>query len=223
MAGPFRKPRSASGFTLVEAVVGITLAAIAGSSLMLGVFSSVRTTSDVMRQTIAMGLAQQLMDEIVGLPYETDENTGRPLTVAQVNQVPTVLPTTLGPETSKQSNGRRTKFADTGDYSGYVSTPPDDPWGIPIGQDDGQGGRRNKALQVQSGFFDRWRQQVAVYYVDETGKPSCYVNAGGTTTSKPTEYRAVEVSILYLDPVRGAQTLAFIRQIVTYAPYVSPN
>ncbi len=54
------------GFTLVEALVAISMTALAGSVLLLGVTSSVQSTDEAYRQTVALGLAQQLMDEVVG-------------------------------------------------------------------------------------------------------------------------------------------------------------
>lgn len=56
----------ARGFTLVEALVAISITALAGSVLLLGVASSLQTTDEAMRQTIAIGLAQQLLNEIAG-------------------------------------------------------------------------------------------------------------------------------------------------------------
>ncbi len=72
-AGPFmtdvkNNPGSTStaGFTLVEALVAISMTALAGSVLLLGVTSSLQNTDEALRQTIALGLAQQLMDAVVG-------------------------------------------------------------------------------------------------------------------------------------------------------------
>ncbi len=56
----------AGGFTLVEALVAISMTALAGSVLLLGVTSSLQNADEAYRQTVALGLAQQLMDEVVG-------------------------------------------------------------------------------------------------------------------------------------------------------------
>ncbi len=58
--------RPPSGFTLVEALVAISITAVAGSVLLLGVNASLQTTDDALRQTIALGLAQRLMNEVAG-------------------------------------------------------------------------------------------------------------------------------------------------------------
>ncbi len=63
-----RRPNLVAGFTLVEALVAISITALAGSVLLLGVTSSVQSTDEALRQTVALGLAQQLMDEVVASP-----------------------------------------------------------------------------------------------------------------------------------------------------------
>ena len=58
--------RSAAAFTLVEALVAISITAMAGSVLLLGSTVSLQNTDEALRQTVALGLAQQLMNEVVG-------------------------------------------------------------------------------------------------------------------------------------------------------------
>ncbi len=60
------------GFTLIEALVAITLTVAAGSALLYGVYDSIGNTKRALEQTIATGLAQQMMDEIAGLKYCED-------------------------------------------------------------------------------------------------------------------------------------------------------
>ena len=60
------KPPSTAGFTLVEALVAISMTALAGSVLLLGVTSSLQNADEAYRETVALGLAQQLMGEVVG-------------------------------------------------------------------------------------------------------------------------------------------------------------
>lgn len=62
----YLKPDCPKGFTLVEALVAISMTALAGSILLLGVTSSLQNGDEAYRQTVALGLAQQLMDEVVG-------------------------------------------------------------------------------------------------------------------------------------------------------------
>ena len=81
------------GFTLIEALAAIALAAIAGSALLYGTTASIQNTDDTMRRTIAYGMAQQLMDEVVGCRYM--ELGGSP------------YDTTLGPSASEAATGNR--------------------------------------------------------------------------------------------------------------------
>ncbi len=60
------RPKTTGGFTLVEALVAISIAALAGSVLLLGVTTSLQNTDEALRQTVALGMAQQLLDEVVG-------------------------------------------------------------------------------------------------------------------------------------------------------------
>ncbi len=62
------RPVRFAGFTLIEALVAISITALAGSVLLLGVHASLQSTEDALRQTIASGLAQHLMNEVVGAP-----------------------------------------------------------------------------------------------------------------------------------------------------------
>jgi hypothetical protein len=117
-------------------MVSISLAALAGSVLLAGINASVRVTDDGMNETIAMGMAQQLMDEVVGNRW-------------------------TGTTTSGRAN-----FDDIEDYANYQSTPPADPWNVALGTDDGQGGQRQANFRAPSGLLDRWKQQVLVYPVD---------------------------------------------------------
>ena len=61
-----RRTRLPAAFTLVEALVSISITAIAASVLLLGIQSSLRTTDEALEQTIATGMAQQLLDELAG-------------------------------------------------------------------------------------------------------------------------------------------------------------
>ena len=49
--------------------MAISFAALAGSALLLGTYSTVQATGEAEDQTIALGMTQQLMDEIMGNPY----------------------------------------------------------------------------------------------------------------------------------------------------------
>ena len=61
-----RPARPAAGFTLVEALVAISITALAASVLLLGLQTSLHTTDECLRQTIAAGMAQQTLDAVLG-------------------------------------------------------------------------------------------------------------------------------------------------------------
>ena len=183
---PHRRP----GFTLIEAMAAITIAAIAGSALLLGTSSSIETTDDAMRQTIAYGMAQQLMDEIVGCKYAA-----------------------IG-STSGTTSGSRQSFDEVADFNGYRSQPPTAPYGIALGTENGQGGSRNATFQASAAYLQYWRQEVDVYYANESNLATKL----STGTTGDNVVQVVEVRIMYNDPKYGAVPLAQIRRVVTYAP-----
>jgi len=191
-----RPARHAAGFTFVEVLVAIVIAAFAGSSLLLGICSSLQNTNDGMRQTMTLGMAQQLLDEIVGDRY--------------LDYGANPYPTTLGPSPAKVSGVSRQLFTEIGDFNGYQSSPPVDPWGIPLGTEDGQGGTRHPNFVISPNLLSGWQQQVSVYYV------------GGTNFTTPlpagqtSDYLAVDVKILFLDPQRGPLVWAEVRRVISY-------
>jgi type II secretory pathway pseudopilin PulG len=130
------------GFTLVEAVIAISLAAMAGAVLLAGVNASVKVTDDALRETIALGMAEQLMDEIVARPHN---------------------------RTTTSSSLPRAQFDDVLDYAGYTAGPPVDPWKIQLGKDDVQGALRHANFMDPSGLIDNWQERVTVQAVKEDG------------------------------------------------------
>jgi type II secretory pathway pseudopilin PulG len=190
-------------FTLVEALAALALTAIAGGALLLGTTSSLWSTDDALQRTIAHGMAQQLMDEIVGSRYI--ELGGSPYDA------------TPAPTASELAAGGRRAFDDIGDFNGLRIQPPTDSYGVALGTDDGQGGVRNPYFQCRSGYFLNWRQEVDVHYVSDASLNAA-LPAGQTS-----DYRAVDVRIVYNDPSRGPRTLAALRRIVTYVKPLSIN
>ncbi len=185
-------------FTLVEAMVATTITAMAGSALLLGVASSLKTTNDVLDQALAAGIAQQLMDEMAGLAYTQDS--------ANPYQYP------LGPSPTEAAGVCRERYNDIDDYNGYSTQPPKDRLGSPLGTDDGFGGLRDPNFRVASGFFANWQETVSVYYVSPTNQ-SVALSAGQTSN-----YRAVEVKIYFQDPTQGTRLLASLSRVFSYVP-----
>lgn len=125
-------------FTLIEAMVAIALTTIAGSALLFGTTVALQRTDDTMRRAIACGLAEQLMDEITGFPYD--------------------------PNDLAKAAGQRQSFKTVGDFNGYASMPPTDSYGVPLGTEAKNGTLRNTRFQAVPEFMQNWRQEVAVYY-----------------------------------------------------------
>jgi len=192
-----RAVRLRAAFTLVEALVAISITAIAASVLLLGVHASVQTTEEALKQTIALGMAEQLLDEVLGARYhDEDDEHGKDVS--------------LGSEGDEVNGAGRERYDDVDDYHGLRAEPPEDLWGIKLGTDDGEGDERHPNFRAPAGFLDHWRQEIDVYYV---GAPDF------TTPSGPEkDYRAVEVRIYYNDPNGGSRELANLRRVVAYLP-----
>jgi type II secretory pathway pseudopilin PulG len=190
-----KRRRRCAAFTMVEALLAITIMAMAGSILLLGTSASLEMTKNGMYGAIARGMAQQLMDEIVGSRYCELGTDGY--------QYP------LGPGSDETS---RAMYDDSDDYNGLRTKPPKDFYGIALGKDDGLGGQRNSLFQIPAGLIDNWQQEVDVYYVSETNL-STKLAAGQTS-----DYRVVEVRITANNPGQGTQVLATLKRVLSYVP-----
>ena len=184
-------------FTLIEAVVALGIMALAGSVLLLAAQSSLRTTDELVRRTIAEGLADQLLDEIVTKRY------------MEVGESPT--DSSLGTEANETSAGR-SLFDDTDDYHQLSLLPAKDAFSQEMGSGDEAGGLRHPGFRVPNGFFDNFRQRVKVYYVDPAD-PSQPLADGQTSY-----YRGVEVAVDYVAADGTERELAVRRRVYAYIP-----
>ncbi len=178
------------GFSLVEALIALSIMALAGSVLLLSIESSLHSTTESVEQTIADGVAQQLLDEILTTRYAEDG--------------------LLGPAVDELLGSSRQLFDDVDDYAGYASQPLLDAFGQPLGAGDDEGGQRPANFRVPADFFQYWRQRVEVYYVD----PATHT----TSSNDPTSYRAIEVTIEKLEPDGTVVPLSSRKRIVAYIP-----
>jgi type II secretory pathway pseudopilin PulG len=194
-----RPGRSPRGFSLVEAMIGVTVLAMAGAVLLLGMETSLRTTIDAEDQTIAAGMAQQLVDEVLGQKYMESAATG-PL------QYP------FAANAYESAGSGRERYNDTDDYHGFRAQPPKDAYGIELGRGNGAGATRNVNFQLPSGKFARWRQEIDVYYVSASD-PS--VKLTGSQTSY---YRCLEVRISRQEATNVYRTLATVKRVYAYVP-----
>lgn len=185
------------GFTLVEAMAAMTIMAIAGSTLLVGLASNSATTRSSLETAIAQGMAAQLLDEICGKRY--------------CEAGASAYDNPFGAGSDEVAAGARKTFDDIDDFNGIRTSPATDRWGITLGNDDGRGGTRHANFQVPSGYFTGWKQSVDVQYVSETNFTTPL--ASGTSS-----YRRVRVQILVDQADGTTRTLADISRVVAYAP-----
>jgi prepilin-type N-terminal cleavage/methylation domain-containing protein len=186
------------GFTLVETMTAMTIMAVAGATLLVGLASSADSTQDAIDRTIADGLARQLLDECSGMRY-MEAGGGA------------YDPQPLGPGSPEVAAGARRQFDDIDDYNGVQTTPPTDRWGITLGTDDGRGGTRPAAFRLASDYFTGWKQHVEVEYVAES-------NLSTPLTSGTSSYRLITVRIMKDLPGGGTVELARVSRVVAYVP-----
>jgi type II secretory pathway pseudopilin PulG len=194
-----RHARRPTAFTLVEALVAISITVIGGAALLLGMNSSLQTTQSSLEETIATGMARQLLDEVVGGRYYAAD-IGDPYQIQ------------FSPSAYEQGGAGRERYDDIDDYHGFRSRPPVDLWGVALGADDGEGGQRHPNFRAPEGLFENWQQEVDVYYVDPSDLTTP-LPAGSVS-----DYRLVEVRIVLEDPDRGRRELAKVWQVVAYVP-----
>jgi type II secretory pathway pseudopilin PulG len=193
-----RPPHRRPAFTLVEAMIAVSLAAVAGSVLLLGTASSQQAVGDTLRRTIAAGLAEQLMDEVLGQRYCAPGTDG--------------YPTSLGPNSWEAAGVGRQRYNDIDDYHNVRTTPPKDLWGIELGKDNGQGGTRPAAFQAPGNLMANWRQEIDVYYVSASNLNT------KLSSGQVSDYRVVEVRITEYVPNVGWKQWARLRRVVAYEP-----
>lgn len=190
-------PRRQRGFSLVEALVALSITALAGSVLLLSVDSSLATTMEAVQQTIADGIAQQVLDEMLTKRYM--ESGGNPLTDL-LNATAWEL---LGAGTER--------FDDVDDFAGYIAHPAEGIFGEALGTGDDEGDLRLDNFRLRSDYFQNWRQRVLVYFVDP--------NDHTIQSATPTAYRAIEVIVEYIGPNGAARPLARRKRVIAYVPY----
>jgi type II secretory pathway pseudopilin PulG len=190
------------GFSLVEALVALTLMTIIGGALLARFGDQGRYVADSLDQTVAEGLAQQLMNEIAGCRY------------VAVGETPNSA-ASFGPSPYESAGTGRERYNDIDDFHGYSKSPPLDRYGVPMGTEDSgtsSGATRHPKHQTPTNAFANWRQSVAVYFVDDTN-PTVRLPAGTGSFHKE-----VEVVVSYNDPLQGTVELARLSRVFAYVP-----
>lgn len=191
-----------AAFSLFEALVSLTVAAVAGAAILFSLNSNLQLTEHTERRVLAQGMARQLMDEVLGTRYMA------------LGATPYQLPFT--PSSWELQTGTRERYDDIDDYDAWETQPPVDEYNVPLGTEDGRGGERPEAFRAPAGCFERWRQEVSVSYAN----PNDLSQSLSGTPTQSWNHRAVEVRIIYQDPDRGPIELAKLRRIVSYVPAV---
>ena len=177
--------------------MAVAITAMAGIAILTGVSAALQNTQYTLEQTIGLGLAQQLMDEIAGKPYAA--NPSNP------------FDTPLGPSASDLAGPGRSRFGNIGSYNGFVGYPPTDSTGILLGTGNGQGGQRDPNLQNAT-YFNNWQRSVVVYYVSPSDM-STAMPAGQTSN-----HRAVEVQVSVHDASGAIRPVFKLRRVFSYVP-----
>ena len=185
------------GFSIVEAIVALSITALAGAVLLLAVESTVQSTTDSVQRTIADGLAQQLLDEA--------------LTKCFVIPGGDPLSNSLGPNSYELGGLGRERYNDADDFHQFSAVPAEAIYGQQVGTGDDAGGLRHASFRVPSSYFANWRQRVLVYFVD----PDDHRVALSGSTSY---FRAIEVHIEIQDGDGVYRNLATRKRVVAYVP-----
>jgi hypothetical protein len=177
--------------------MALTITSLAGAVLLLSVQSSLQTTVEAVQRTIADGIAQQTIDEILTKRYT--ESTDDPLS--------TVLGPTIG---ETLTGGARSLFDDADDYAGYVAQPLKGLNGETLGTGDDNGNLRLQNFRVPADYFRDWRVRVEVYYVD----PNNHL----TRSNSATNFRAIDVCVELIKTGAVPFPLASRKRVVCYLP-----
>ena len=187
-------------FSLVEVLVSLSIIGMAGAALLLATESTTQVGNDAVSATIARGIAEQILDDLLGRRY------------VAVGEAATVLP--LGPESGETSTPPKTiLFDDTDDFDGLQLSPPVDPWGISVGQGNGAGGTRPDDFRVSTSFFANWKVTVAIRYANESNP------AMDLTGSSTSGMRSATVTVSRT--LNGVtDELAKIRRVFAHVPTI---
>jgi type II secretory pathway pseudopilin PulG len=188
--------RGRLAFSLIEALVALSITSIAGAVLLLSVQSSLDTTIEAVDKTIADGVAQQTIDEI--------------LTKRFVGPAENPLTSALGALSSELQNLGTSLFDDTDDYAGYIAQPLKGQSGETLGTGDDNGGLRLQNFRVRSDYFQNWRVRVDVYYVN----PDNHLVRSTTATN----FRMIEVNVELVRSNGSALPLANRKRLIAYVP-----
>lgn len=178
------------GFSMVEALMAVTVTTIAGTALLTSIGAAVRTSTGAAHTAVARGLAEQMMDEIAARRFPESSNP---------------------PPAGKS----RENFDDIDDYDGWSARPPQGRSGRVLGTeggDDGSNSLRPAEMQADLELLGRFTRRVEVERVQPDGGSGWNVVAGHTN------FRRVTVRVEHTDAESKTATLAEISRIFAYVP-----
>jgi len=192
---PPRSPCVRSGISLVEALVAMTITATAGAALLTSIGSAMGTSRELVRQTVARGLGDQLMDEIAAAPFP-EKKAKRP-----------------------SEKDTRQLFDDLDDYDGWSDQPPTTRNGELIGQEGllwrRDGLTRLLRMRANTTFLARFRRHVLV-------EPIVADTRGGwRKATAQSDLRRVTIRVDYIDAEDHENTLYSIARVFAYVPFSS--
>ncbi len=185
-----------AAFTLIETIIALGLMAVVVGAVTYSLVSSLQVAEENQELAIAEGLAQDLMNEILNRRYcELGTSPYDPY---------------LRPGSVEKYPGTRELFDDIDDYNGWVEEPPQDRWGIPLGEEDGVGGRRPYPARAAS--LSGFRREVIVSYVSSQDF-SKTLPFGSVS-----DYRKIEVIVSRRYPNNVVRQLVKLTRVVGHVP-----
>lgn len=192
--------RARFGFSLMEAVVAMSIVAFASSVLLLGVEATLESVEEQQEITIADGIARQMLDEIQGQSWVDPALRDHPYQTS-LSASPDEL---LGPG--------RSQFDDTDDYNDYTATPPVHIDGKALAATDSTGDTLPEAFRPRSDFLTNWRLTVEVAYLNESNHS---VQVADYT---PTSYRVLICHVYRRNRDNAWREVVVRERVISYIP-----
>ncbi|MBA2114968.1 type IV pilus modification PilV family protein [Bremerella alba] len=188
------------GFSLMEAVVAMSIVAFASSVLLLGVEATLESVEEQEETTIADGIARQMLDEIQGHNWVDSVVRDHP------------YQTTLAPSPDELLGPGRSQFDDTDDYNDYSATPPVHIGGEALSATDSTGDTLPEAFRPRSGFLDNWRISVEVAYLSEND------HSVQVADHAPTNYRVLICRVYRRNRDNSWREVVERERVISYIP-----
>ena len=184
--------RRRSGFSMVEALIAVTITTIGGAALLTSIGAAVHTSTDAAHRAVARGLAEQMIDEIAAQRFPASTNPMLAVT-------------------------SRISFDDIDDYDGWSARPPQVREGLAVGNEGGivfgVTQPRLEAMRADADLIGLFTRRVDVERIRPDG------GSGWTVVSQHTNFRRVTVRVDYTDAQSNTATLAEISRVFTYVPF----